>query len=246
MTHPTTRRARLGRLRLRRQRQRRRSVVMLSTAAVAGIALGMGGSTFALWQDATGWTASAKSGYEYFAAGAPGEIQPATNGTVEFTVGSAEATKLKANRQIAIPMQTESVSQGNKGLRYTIEEPAWGDHLFGAASTTLFQVATPEDCTVDNAPAAPGEPTSTPVSAEYSDAEEPVIETWCLVATIDELPDEGEYSNSVTATAQDPAGTSVEATDTWHATITSTMDPADEPDHVITFGYETFRPTVED
>lgn len=246
MTQSLTRRARLQSQRLRRQRQRRRSIVVLSTAAVAGMTLGMGGSTLALWQDATGWSASATSGYEYFAAGAPGELQPATNGTVDFTVGSEDVSRLQADGQVAITMQTESISQGNKGLRYTVTEPAWGEHFFGAASTTLFQVATPDDCRVGNTPAAPGEPTSTPVSAEYSDSEEPLVETWCLVATIDELPDEGEYSNSVTATAQDPAGTSVEATDTWHATVTSTMDPADEPDHVITFGYETFRPTVED
>ena len=243
MTQANTRRARFGRQRLRQRRQRRRSVAMLSTAAVAGMALGMGGSTLALWQDATDFSASARSGYEYFAAGAPGETQPATNGSIDFTVGSEEATKLKTDRQIAITMQTEAVSQGNKGLRYNITEPNWGEHIFGAASTALFQVAAPEDCTVDNAPAAPGEPTSTPVSAEYSNSDDPVVETWCLVATIDALPDEGEYSNSVTATAQDPAGTSVKATDTWHSTVTSSMDPSDEPDHVITFSYETFRPS---
>lgn len=246
MTHPTTRRARFGRQRLRRQRQRRRSIVMLGTAVVAGMTLGMGGSTLALWQDATGWSAAAKSGYEYFAAGAPGHLQPATNGTVEFTVGSDEATTLQSEGQIAIPMQTESLSQGNKGLRYTVTEPAWGDHFFGAAATTLFQVASRDDCSVDNSPIAPREPTSTPVDAEYSDSEEPVVETWCLVATLEALPDEGTYSNSVTATAQDPAEVSVEATDTWHAEITSTMDPTDEPDHVITFDYETFRPTADD
>lgn len=224
-----------------------RQPTMLAGAAVlAGAALGMGGSTLALWQDQAGFSVSARSGYEYFAAGAPGQTQPATNGTVEFTVGAEHAAKLQSDRQIAIPLETESISQGNKGLRYTITEPDWGDHFFGAAATTLFQVPSAQDCTVEGAPDSSREQSSTPVSADYSDTEDPVVETWCLVATIEDLPDEGTYSNSVTAKAEDPAGTSVEATDTWHAEVTSSMNPDDEPNHVITFEYETFRPGTAD
>lgn len=220
----------------------RQPVLLAGAAVLAGAALGMGGTTLALWQDQAGFSVSARSGYEYFAAGAPGQTQPATDGSVTFTVGAEHAARLQADRQIVIPLETQSISQGNKGLRYTITEPNWGDHFFGAATTMLYQVPSADACTVDHAPASSGEPRSTPVSAEYSDTDEPVVETWCLVATINNLPDEGTYSNSVTATAQDPAGTAVEATATWHAEVTSSMNPDDEPDHVITFEYETFRP----
>jgi len=233
MTHASTRPPRT---------LRRRPALLAGTAVVAGVALGMGGGTFALWQDSTGFTLSAHTGYEYFAAGAPGATQPATDGSVEFAVDPNQAKKLRDDGEVAVTIQTESVSQGNKGLRYTIAEPDWGDHIFGAASTTLFQVATPQDCAVANTPEASDEPASTPVEPEYSTTDEPVVETWCLVATLDELPDEGPYLNSVTATAEDSVDVSVEATDSWHAEVTSSMDPADEPRHLITFEYETFRP----
>lgn len=245
MSYARTRRARFGRQRQRRRRQRRRSIMVIGAAALAGAVLGMGGGTLALWQDTAGFSISTRTGYEYFAAGAPGATKPATNGTVEFTVGPSQAAKLKDDREIAIPMQTESVSQGNKGLRYTLTEPNWGTHLFGAASTVLFRVDSPQECTVDNAPATSEQLTSTPVSADYSDSEEPVVENWCLVARIDTLPDEGEYSSSVTVTARDAAGTSVKATDSWHAQVTSALDPSKVPAHVITFSYETFRPSEE-
>src|SRR5690625_3062089 len=170
MTYASTRRARFGRQRQRRRRQRRRSVVLIGAAALAGAALGMGGGTLALWQDTAGFSVSTRTGYEYFAAGAPGETKSATNGTVEFVVGPDEAAKLKDDREIAIAMQTESVSQGNKGLRYTLTEPNWGTHLFGAASTLLFRVDSPQECTVENAPAESDQLTPTPVSAENADS----------------------------------------------------------------------------
>lgn len=233
MTHASTRPPRTP---------RHRPALLAGTAVAAGVALGMGGGTFALWQDSTGFTLSAHSGYEYFAAGAPGATQPATDGTVRYTVDPNHAKTLRDNGEVAFAIQTESVSQGNKGLRYSITEPDWGDHIFGAASTNVFHVNSPEECSLEAHPRVSDERSSTPVAAEYSASEEPIVETWCVVATLDELPDQGSYSNSVTVTAKDSADEPVKATDSWHAEVTSSMDPADEPQHTFRFEYETFRP----
>src|SRR5699024_9901321 len=68
---------------------------------------------------------------------------------------------------------------------------------------------------------------------------------WCLVATLGSLPDEGSYTNEVTATGTDPAGTVVADTDSWSADVASALDPAEEADHELTFTYQTFRPGQE-
>ncbi len=220
-----------------------RTLKLSALATAAGVAVGAGGTTLALWNTGLDFSAQAHSGYESFAVGLPGDTTAAADGKVTVTIGADEAATLHEDQAVAIALETQSVSQGNMGLRYTIGEPNWGDHLFGAASTTLFRVSSAAECTVDNAPEANAKLNSTPVSAHYTATDEPVVEYWCLVAVIDEFPDAGEYSNSVMVSAADPADNEVEATDEWHAEVTSVMDPTQEPDHSLTFSYETFRPS---
>ncbi|WP_147915468.1 hypothetical protein [Ruania zhangjianzhongii] len=241
---------------------RARSVAVVATSALLGGALGLGGASFALWEDAVSFDGQIASGYEYFAAGR-GEanastvadsamtavsdaVAPPTGETAAVTIGTADAQMLLEDHELAVPLRTDSLSQGNKGLHYTLAEPDWGDGIFGAADVFLFPVATAADCTVDNAPAdPPAELSSTPVAADYSDATTPTTEYWCLVAALGALPDEGDYTNEVTATGTDPSDTEVSDTDTWSADVTSAMDPADEPDHEIAVTYQTFRPGQE-
>lgn len=241
---------------------RARSVAVVAAAAVLGGALGVGGASFALWQDATGFDGQISSGYEYFAAGrgaansstvpdgamsaASEAAAPPTGHAASVTVGSADAQVLADEHELAIPLRIDSLSQGNKGLAYTIAEPDWGEHILGNAEVFLFPVPTAAECTVKNAPATqPTDLASTPVPADYSDTTTPTTEYWCLVATLDGLPDEGSYTNTVTAIGTDPAGTEVSDTDSWSADVVSAMDPAEEPDHEITFTYQTFRPGQE-
>src|SRR5699024_7018410 len=97
----------------------------------------------------------------------------------------------------------------------------------------------------DDGHVSPGEDggfTSRPVSAAYSDTETPVTEYWCLLASLGDLPDTGRYSNTGTVTATGPNGEEISDSDTWNATVTTAMDPAQEGEHAITFTYETFRP----
>ena len=215
----------------------------LSAAATAlGVFVGAGGTTLALWNTSIDYAAQTHSGYEYFAAGAPGATKAASNGQVTVPIGPEAAATLKEHRAVAVAFETQSVSQGNMGLRYDIAEPDWGDNIFGAATTTLFRVGSKAECTVDAAPSADAKPASTPVGPEYSATDEPVVEYWCLVAVVDEFPDEGETTHAVKARAKDPADVTVEATDDWHGKVTTVLDPAKEPTHQLTLSYETFRP----
>ena len=223
-----------------------RTLKLSAVGIAAGVFVGAGGTTLALWNTELDFAAQTHSGYEYFAAGTPGATKAAVNGQVTVPINAETAATLKEQRAVAIAVETQSVSQGNLGLRYEIEQPDWGDNIFGAADTTLFRVSSADECTVDAAPSANTKPTSTPVGAEYSATDEPVVEHWCLVAVVDEFPDEGGYANAAKVTAEDPAEVRVEATDEWRAEVTTVLDPANEPSHELTVRYETFRPSVDD
>lgn len=237
--------------------QRMRSAAVVGIAAVTGLALGLGGASLALWQDSVPFTGSIASGHEYFAAGLEGEttaasdpVAPPTGDSVTVSVGAVQAATLVADGELAVVLQTDSLSQGNKGLQYTLAPPAdWGDGIFGAADVSIYWVASPDQCEAGTDPATPPEHvtghTSTPVTADYSDAKTPTTEYWCLVATLAQLPDAGSYTNEVTASGTDPSDTEVSDTDTWSADVTSALDPTGEPDHDLTFTYTTFRPGEE-
>ena len=224
-----------------REPRRIRTAAVVGTAGLLGIALGTGGASLALWSDQEEFSGEIASGYEYFAAGHLDNTQPAPSGSASTTIGAEEAATLMENEEIAIPLQTDSLSQGNKGLEYEIAEPDWGDGIFGTAAVTIFPVDTAEDCTAENTPTDPGELTSTPVSPEYSETEDLTTEYWCLAATLDSLPGEGTYENIGTVTADDPRGAPVTDDDDWDAVVGSDLDPEDETDHAIEFSYETFR-----
>lgn len=226
-----------------------RPVLVLAASAFLGAAFGLGGASFALWQDAVSFDGQIGSGYESFAAGLEGQTASATGHSVTVTVGAAQAAPLVADGELAVVLQTDSLSQGNKGLRYTLTEPDWGETIFGAAEVSIHWVAAPDECAPGADPSTPPATVaglaSTPVTADYSDTETPTTEYWCLVATLDSLPDEGSYTNTATVTGTDPSGAEVRDSDDWSAEVTSAMEPAAEPDHEITFTYETFRPGEE-
>lgn len=203
------------------------------------VGLGSVSGTYALWGDSENLEFEVQRGVESFAAGPVNHTVEATDGTVDVTVGAPEAAQLVEAGGIAIALQTDSVSQGNRGLSYTISEPDWGDRIFGSAQTALFPIDSAGACAVENAPATASELHSTPISAEHSDSTEPTIEYWCFVAELDSPPVEGTYSSTASVTAESTDDVTVEASDDWEADVT--MDPADEPDHAITFSYETFR-----
>lgn len=226
----------------RRRSRRARHTLVVSLAALVGVGLGTGGASLALWSDEEVFSGSISAGYEYFAAGHLDDTAPAASEVASVSIGAGEAETLFEDGQVSVPLQTESLSQGNKGLHYRVSEPSdWGDNVFGAAEINLFAVDSPEECTPESAPANAAELASTPVTADYSTGDEPVTEYWCLTAALDERPGEGTYENIGSVTATDPSGTSVEDHAEWHATLSSDLDPAAEPDHAIDFKYSTFR-----
>ncbi|MBD8061597.1 hypothetical protein [Oceanitalea stevensii] len=225
----------------------RRTTVTAAVAGLTGACLGIGGVSLALWSDSAELGGSVAAGYQSFAVGAPGATEPAPTGSAVYSVGPQEAARLVSDGEIAVAVQVDSLSQGNKGLHYVVTPPAdWGSGVFGAARPTLFAVDSPGDCRIEVlSPESVPEPSgyeSTPVPSTYSESTDPVAEFWCLYAAYDGAPEVGEYANTAGVTARAPEGTEVRAEDTWDATVVARHDPAAEPVHTITFTSTTFRP----
>lgn len=241
-----------------------RSAATVAAAALVGAAIGVGGGSLALWHDAAQASGSISSGYESFAAGIvdPSDTPTdnpdltsasAANHDVIVSIGADEAQTLVDDGRIAIPFRTDSLSQGNKGLHYSIDEPDWGNGVFGHSDVSVYWVDSPSACTTG--PISKAAPiiadhvdedhlTSTPVSAEYSTGTTPVTEYWCLTAMLNP-DDEGTYTNTATAEGTAPDNNTVTDTDSWEANITTSLDPSNESEHDITFSYQTFRPGSE-
>ncbi|HLT83410.1 MAG TPA: hypothetical protein VKZ83_04175 [Phototrophicaceae bacterium] len=223
-----------------------RHAVAVTLGALTGAALGIAGTSLALWSDTVTVTGRLSTGHEYFAVGAPGATVPAPTGSAPFTVGPDHAAELVRDGAIALPIQVDSLSQGNKGLHYTVTPPAsWGENVFGAAQVSIFPVGSVEACHVDADIPTDVDLASTPVPATYTSDTEATTELWCLLAAYDGPPQVGEYTNTATVTATDPSGTEVDDEDRWDAVVVRELDPAAEQEHEITFTYETFRPGEE-
>lgn len=227
---------------------RRRTTTAVVLSALLGGALGISGASFALWNDTAEVGGAISAGHEYFAVGRPGATVPAPTGTIDITVGAAEATELLREGEVAVPIQVDSLSQGNKGLRYELTPPSdWGQGVFAAAEARhLFPVEDPARCSTELLPDGPppgqGPFVSTPVSALYSTETVPTTEYWCLYASLDGLPEHGTYTNTARVTAQSEAGHGVSDEHSWHGLVVADLDPSDEPDHVLTVTSTTFRP----
>ncbi|MBO0923058.1 hypothetical protein J1G44_00985 [Cellulomonas sp. zg-ZUI199] len=226
---------------VRRPARRRATALVVLAAALLG--LGVGG-TAALWRDAVGVDARLPLGGAVFGVGAPGEVRYATSGTTSLahTFGPEEARTLRSAGAVAVPVQVDSLAQGNHGLTYTVE-PSVDGGLFGLSTWSLTQVGSAQACTTSVTGESPR--TSTPWDATYTDAVAPTTEYWCLVARW--TPVSGTHEDTVTATGSatvpgvgDPV--TVTGSDRWSATVTEDVDPADEPEHTLTFTFRTFRP----
>ena len=229
--------------------------LLIASAAAATVLVGtIGGATMALWHDEASFTSQIQTGKVAFAVGAPGttlaKSASATGDKLAFTFGKDRGgNPVGEAKAVAIPIQVDSLSQGNKGMRYTVTPPMFAkDSIFSAATTELVRVDSAAKCTVDPRPQLPSPLpsdyyTRTPVSSGYSAATTPTSEFWCLVATLDKAPGSGAYTNTATVTATPDKGTGT-VTDSaqWWANVTSVADATKEPDHTIGFTFETFRP----
>lgn len=239
--------------------QRMKPALWISAGAVAAIALGtVAGGTMALWHDEESFASQIGTGKVAFAVGSPttptgplvtppAKAATASGQKLTFDIGKAEATVLLRDKEIAIPIQVDSLSQGNKGLRYQVAPPVFeSNSLFSTANTRLVKVDRAADCTTDPRPTLPSPVpadyyTSTPVSADYSDGSTPTREFWCLTATLNGMPGAGSYTNKVKVTADSSAG-QVSDNDQWWANVTSTANASKEPTTQIGFTFKTFRP----
>lgn len=224
---------------------RMRATAIVSASAALGLLLGAGGTTWALWSDDASISGEIGTGYEYFAAGLAGATTAAVDHEATVTIGSDAAQTLLTDHEVAIPLQTDSLSQGNKGLHYTITQPDWNTGIFGASTVGIFPIDSAAGCAVENKPAEyDRDLASTPVTSDYSTSTTNTVELWCLVAELDKDGISGEYTNTATVRANDPDDVVVTDTDEWNADVRLGLDPDDEPDHDIIFTYSTFRPGV--
>lgn len=232
--------------------------VIAAGALLVGAALGTTGASLAAWNDSDSVTAgTADWGYEYFAAGVAGGALTAANApgvatasAVNLTVdGVGLATQLLTNGKASQAFRVDSISQGNRGLRYAAAwQGSWaaGTPLANTGTTlAFFRVASAAACTPDAVPALGTGLTSEPVSAAYSTSSAVTSEFWCLTAR-GTMSDAGSYSNTAGATASSAAGT-VTATptgqgNTWTATVTTALTAAAQGSRTLTFTYSTFRP----
>lgn len=234
----------------------KRSVALGAAGLLAGSLLGVG--TFALWRafDEVP-VAELRYGAEHFAVN--GQAANTAYGekvaghAVQATVdGPGLAQQVLDHGRGAQPFLVEGYSQGNKGIRYTVERPAdwWAaGTLLEGAETTFWRVNDAAECTRDATP--PGDETTFtwPLgTADYTDSTAPASETWCILVAKEAG---GVYTNtgSATATWTDSEGNVTEVTaepgpdgNTWNAVVTSDLDPADQNEPTIGFSYETHRP----
>jgi hypothetical protein len=217
-------------------------VAVISAALVTAATLG---ASTARWNDELTMSAVLNDARVEFGVGRAGEplqYGSATDRSVELTFGAEEAQVLLDEGAVAVPIEVSSLSQGNRGLRYLVTPPTYGGStIFAYATTAIFPVASPQECTVGAS--VPAEPSlaATPVPATYSASAVPTVEYWCLSAVAGPLPDEGLYSSAAEGTATAAGGGQVSASTSWYANVTTAMDPEVEPDHVISFTFETFR-----
>lgn len=222
--------------------------LLIASAAAATLLVGtLGGATMALWHAEQSFTSQIQTGKVAFAVGAPGSTltqnATSTGDKLSFAFGKAEAETLVRNKQIAIPIQVDSLSQGNKGLHYTVEKKIAENSIFEAANAKLVRVASAAACTMNPAALDHENFKRTPVPATYSADSVPTSEFWCLTASLDALPGAGTYTNTATVTATTATGTGpVTDSDDWWANVTSLSNPSTEPTHKIDFTFETFRP----
>ncbi|WP_336662796.1 hypothetical protein [Leucobacter sp. USHLN154] len=224
---------------------RGRMILILLGAALSAvlIAVAVAGATSALWRTELSTHAALPDAAVLFDVN--GESSSASDPTVTYAIGSDDMQALMDDGSIAIPIEVKSLSQGNRGLRYTVTPPATTEtDIMHWADTTVFPVTSEGSCTVDTD--VPTDPplTSTPVPATYSDTTTPTTEYWCLHAKLGHLPDAGRYTSTATITGTHALGEIVKES-LWDLEVTTAFTVADEPEHEVAFTYETFRAGAE-
>jgi len=226
------------------------TIALVALVVAAATLLGaVGGGTLALWRDVETATASMPAGVVVFGAGTPatpGSLADYATGpgdTVEVTFGAAAAATLYTTGSVAIPFQVDAVSQGHRGLSYTVARSITGG-VFGDSAVRTVRVASAAACTVGVAGA--DTTASTPVPATYSTTKVYTTEYWCLVATFDRV--KGSYANTASVdagitTSGGATGQRIGDQDSWSAQVLKTFVPAQEPTHRLTLAFTTFRPT---
>lgn len=236
-------------------RGRRAGARGVAALVVAAALAGAGADgTLALWSDEASGTVRMPVGVTVFGVGAPATpgslAQYATSEDDELVVtfGPAQAATLRGGAtggSVAVPVQVDALSQGHRGLTYTVTADVEGG-VFGSAQWSLHKVTSAAACTPTSTGAAASG--STPVPATYSSSTALVTEYWCLVARY--VPVTGSHANTVTVTGEAvlpglAARPNLTATDAWGATVREDLDPAAEPTHSLTFAFSTFRPGAQ-
>lgn len=210
-----------------------------ATLGAGIVALAVVGATSALWRTELTSHAALPDAAVLFSVN--GEDATASNPAVVVTLGPTEMQALLDDGSLAVPIEVQALSQGNRGLRYTVAAPATDEtDILHWAELSVFPVSDLTSCSVEaEAPILPPS-TSTPVAPTYSDTTTPTTEYWCLRADLRELPDVGEFTTTATITGTHALGEIVETLST-QLDVTTAFTAANEPTHRVTFTYETFR-----
>lgn len=208
-------------------------------ALAALVAAAVPGATYALWHAELETTGVLTDAATIFSVN--GTDASSASPAVGVPLGPEEAQVLLDERDLAIPVEVSALSQGNRGLRYTVSlAPATADSVFASAQVAIVPVDDAASCTTDLALPESAPTDSTPVPAGYSDTDEPAVENWCVRAHLDGLPDEGAYQSSTTITGTHALGEISDET-VWNFDVLTAFTAAAEPVREVVFTYETFR-----
>lgn len=220
---------------------RKRAILTFAgvTALAALVTAAVPGATYALWHDeleTTGVIADAATIFEV-----DGTAATSAAPSVGVPLGPEEAQILLDEHDLAVAVEVRALSQGNRGLRYTVDlDAAEPDSIFASAQVAVFPVPDAAACTTAAALPESTPTSSTPVPAGYSDSAVPEVEFWCVRAHLDKLPDEGKFQSWVTITGTSAFG-EVSELIFWNFTVLTAFRAAAEPEREVTFTYETFR-----
>lgn len=198
-------------------------------------------NTFALWSDETQTTQQVLTA---------AKVQLSINGAPDWTMPAAVLESITPDTPQAIPLTITGVSEGNRGLKYSMQAPTITGvtGLTGVLHSTVTTEATAADCSA--AAVTTGVTLYDGPFAGTSVAMREIVDALPTTTTGEEvlclrlsLPtDYGDYVNTATVTAESSSG-QVTATTEWHGVAAPSA--ADRAASVMfEFTKQSFRPTA--
>lgn len=218
-----------------------RKSILIAAGLAAACTVTLVGVTTALWRSDLETSAEVRDGAVLFSVN--GVRATAAHPQVDLEIGTAEAQQLAETGALALPIEVQALSQGNRGLDYVSSLTAIDeDSMFYYSVLGITEVESAAACTAEVPVGShnPGTLSVEMIPATYSDTEVPDTQYYCLRADLTPNADAGTYTSTATITGTHAFGVLTHETD-WEIDVLSTVTPENQPNHVLTFEYRTTR-----